>query len=761
MRSLLRGTKLSTTLELSAPNFEELQHLTAVSEQVLGQEEPIQIGQIVRDINPSEKDKNSDDGNNSTIGDISMDNITITQVDLDYGPTKRREALVELVNEERCLVVNVNLQTRISERMKVKYTVDRRTIKSDARKVAAKGLVSLGTYTSPPPHNNIDLMLIKSVINPPTDDDFARIDAQYSDNRAFPPKQIENKVDIENVHFFKVPTIPRDRRSDPDFKAKRFIESSKAQERLNKGKESKLDGRVKSLIDPELLIQMKNSKPLPAPKPKKRVQQAQKPKDVNEPIQDKSGSFSTDNPEHNDKQSQKRRRKRKAASIDEDDVVQKVMAERKRKVQSKKKRRITMVGARRSRLNIGLQNKDVMVLIRCVIILQSLSRKSIIDWHKLDEYFCKKYHPDIMRRAWPRYKKTVGYRVLERTRRLWEKILVDAIEKGQVSVQDLLAGDLKKMMGVWKSADTSKFSSKDFELVKDYDENMKDKIFQPFAPLASQDNFRDWLSKLDRTAQLAATPFMYPCVDKFDSEQAKRLFGTMAGEVYTNALSQLEDMKAIAYLGDRSKIKFMLTERLMAVIDVKFKESLFRNAARFMEILEEAKSVNKGIILSTLSPDGAFISIFNCFAYNQIEVTRIDQKPPKLDTYTTKSQERTLLECDFIISKCKSPDESSKIVSVPLPTGTPCSRIWIDLQGDFNKKLFFKSVATIMRIIVFYPGVTLNVLLNKLAPFLENFEVKVLLDWLVAKNAIIAGPHTGYWVNQHWYAVFGYESFDN
>ncbi|GME92115.1 unnamed protein product [Ambrosiozyma monospora] len=199
----------------------------------------------------------------------------------------------------------------------------------------------------------------------------------------------------------------------------------------------------------------------------------------------------------------------------------------------------------------------------------------------------------------------------------------------------------------------------------------------------------------------------------------------------------------------------------MAVIDVKFKESLFRNASRFMEILEEAKSVNKGIILSTLSPDGAFIPIFNCFAYNQLEVTRIDQKPPKLETYSTKSQERTLLECDFIISKYRSPDESSKIVSVPPPTGIPCSRIWVDLTGDFNRKLFFRSVATILRLIVFYPGVTLRSLLDRLTPFLENFEVKLLLDWLVAKNAITAGPHTGYWVNQHWYAVFGNESFDN
>ncbi|GME86599.1 unnamed protein product [Ambrosiozyma monospora] len=135
-----------TSLELSAPNFEELQHLTAASEQVLGQEEPIQIGQIVRDINSSEKDKNSDEGNNSALGDMSLENITITQVDLDYGPTKRREALVELVNEERCVVVNVALQSILSERIKVNYTVDRKTIKSDARKVAEKGLVTLGTF---------------------------------------------------------------------------------------------------------------------------------------------------------------------------------------------------------------------------------------------------------------------------------------------------------------------------------------------------------------------------------------------------------------------------------------------------------------------------------------------------------------------------------------------------------------------------------------------------------------------------------------
>ncbi|GME86630.1 unnamed protein product [Ambrosiozyma monospora] len=449
---------------------------------------------------------------------MSLENITITQVDLDYGPTKRREALVELVNEERCVVVNVALQSILSERIKVNYTVDRKTIKSDARKVAEKGLVTLGTYSSPPPHNNPDLMLIKSVINPPTDEDFARIDEHYStDNREYPSskKHIENTVDMEKVHFFKLPTIPEDRRSDPAFKAKKVIAAaSRAQERLNKGKKSKLVGKAKSLIDPEMLEQMEGKKR--GRKLKKRVRHSSQQKDVYEPTQVEVASNSTENLENNETQPQKRRRKRKASEFDPDDVVQKVMTERKRKIRQPR-RYAPVTGARRQRTNTGLENKDVMVLVRCIIILQSLNKKGSIDWPKLQDYFSDKYDADLMRRVWPRYKKTIGYRALERTKRLWEKILVDAIEKGQVSVQDLITADLKKMVEVWKSADISKFSSKDFELLKNYDENLKDKIFQPFTPLASQDNFKDWVSRLERKGQLEATQFMYP--SSFNEEE--------------------------------------------------------------------------------------------------------------------------------------------------------------------------------------------------------------------------------------------------
>ncbi|KAH3661778.1 hypothetical protein OGAPHI_005956 [Ogataea philodendri] len=637
--------------------------------------------------------------------------------EIDFGPGKRRSALVQIVNAEKCVILNMDLMKKISDKLNVSYLVDRRTVKKDATILEKENLIEVRQVESSV--RSATHIVLCSTSTPPTENDIDQLSHSVSrpSTRVNPllitaPTQPVFKAN--DSHFFQMPPqlVSTLRSSD----GKRGLNTSKhAENRL------KAAGR--------------------------------------------SGES----------------KKKRSFAPKEEDLLGPLMESRKRKKVSSrtKSQQTTSKSTKRARNNTRLSSRDVLLLIRAIIISQSLSSANNIDWSRVSALFDDKYTAEILRRQWPRHKRVIGMRALHLSRKTWERILMSAVSSGEITEKQLVDYDLAEMIQLWRSMDAESFeNTHDIVLYRDYDENFKEQQFRPDISLRGADVFKEGTSIIEREEQYARISFTYPAAkpqpelqaptrvqeakvmlkalfatgpEKFSSAKAKKVFSSTEKEVYSKALSELEDDKVIAYLGEDSPIKFTLTEKIMFLIDWKFTRSFFDQCSGFVEMMESATLNNKGVILSPQSPDSCFAPLINLMAENHIKVTRIDQKPPVLvDNYSTKSQDKTKLESDFILHNMKN---FVDLKTVPPPGGAPCSHLWIDLNGDFNMEIWLKTVCSLIRCIVFRPGVTFERLCLRFSPLYEPFELKPILDWLIAKNSIHEKKN-GYWANSNWYLTF-------
>ncbi|KAG7876126.1 hypothetical protein KL938_004798 [Ogataea parapolymorpha] len=636
--------------------------------------------------------------------------------DIDFGPDKRRSVLLHIIDESKCVALNMDLTKKVSDALNVNYLVDRRTVKKDAAVLQRQNLITVKEV--PSSIRSFTHTVLCSVANKPSQDDIDAI-----------AHSVSSKSGSVNPRLSSAPTRPVFKANDSHF----FEMPSQRLSQLRKSNQKKGLDTAKRV--------------------EARLRAAEKPAES---------------------------KKKRPRNSNDEDLLAPLMESRKRKKVStrQKTQSASTAPTKRARNNTRLSSKDVMVLVRAIIISQSLSPANTIDWAKVSALFQDKYTSEVLRRQWPRHKRAIGIRALQLSRKTWERILMSAITNGDIGEEELLDYDLNGMISLWRSVDSDSFeNTHDVVLYRNYSENFKEQRWRPDTDLRGLDVFKEGTSIIEREEQCARAMFAYPLVceepsleptgvqeaktklkalfatgpDKFSSAEAKKVFSSTEKDVYSKALTELEDDKVIAYLGEDSPIKFTLTEKIMFLIDWKFTRTFFDQCAGFVEMMETATLNNKGVILSPLSPDSCFAPLINMMAQAEIKVTRIDQSPPMLiDNYSTKSQDKTKLESDFILHDMHT---AIDLKSVAPPSGSPCSRLWIDLNGDLNVEIWFKTVCSLLRCIVFRPGVTFRLLCLRFSPLYEPFELKLVLDWMVAKKAVVQ-RNDSYWAGSYWYLTF-------
>ncbi|QPG73479.1 hypothetical protein FOA43_000790 [Brettanomyces nanus] len=670
---------------------------------------------------------------------------------VDKGPRERRRLLLEMIDNQKFCVVNGNLCERLSEALEVDYLIDRKTLIKDCVFLESKGKIKIEKRKV---SDKRSLTVLLSVSNPASEsqiDKLFTVGSAHSQVAKLKKRNNATMINFNKVKFFKEPDaslwISKKKKSS---RQKGLLAGS---HRLDRGKYS---------IDHMLHAYSPQSG-------------AKESIESTEVISEKALS-------EGNHQNDKRKRS-------DEDLLGPLMRQKKRKKltikpkQSQPTASATHPGMKKKRTNIKLEKKYTMTYIRGVIISQSLSTGQNIEWPKVAELFDKRYTAEMLRRQWPKHRKLLGYRGLQQARKNWENVLMNRITDGIITEQHLLDYDLAQMIDIWQKADPDFVTNKaDFVLYKNYDENLSDMSFKTYHPSNGAELFKDALSLIDKEIHYANALFVYSLDNdserrilkdteepteleraksslkalfatgpkEFSSDKARSIFSKTHNTIYAQALSQLEDEKAIAFLGEDSSIKFALTDKLLSVADCKMDEDFFHAAVRFYDCIDEVSSVGSGLIISKTAPDGCFGVLLNLLAEGKVKLTRVDRKPPSLKSYSTKSQDRRKLESDFIISQFKSISDDALKPQAP-PVGPPCSRIWIDLNGKFNAPLWLKSVCLLIRCVVFRPGARLVALCDRMYPFLERFEVKLIMDWLVARNIVREGAYGGYWILPSWY----------
>lgn len=666
---------------------------------------------------------------------------TPTPTPIDAGPARRREILLSDVNEHKCICICVEYCSQLSAKLNVDYLIDRRTLMRDAAQLESEGKVTTDKLDG-------KKFVVKSVTNEPSFDDIM-LSVKDNIKKVTTTRTFTDKVSFEDIMIFDEKNLKRGLKfADKEARLKDATER-------NKGFISET-GRV--------------------------VRRRRRKRKIEEIVNENNSDEDGDSPEEDYDQ--------KDQHPDEGDLIGPMMDKRKRKKfkpSAKQQARVARA-FKKMRTSVKMSEDHILLFIKAIIITQSLNPSSTIDWPKVASVFDESYSSETLRRMWPRYKKLLGIKNVTQARKNWESVLLAAVENKTIKTSDLVDYDLFKMLDHWKVYGTEIFISKSqMVIVKNYDDNFKGRHFEALKEDIGVDVYKEPPSLIEKEQAWTMRSFTYPLneesrpnevykyssmspsllqqakvklkalfatsTNKFSGLLVKKLFENIPKEIYAKALTELEDAKAIAFLGEQSNIKFTLTDKVMTVLECKLTPEFIESSMNFENLVSnEVDTSHTGVLLSAKSPVAVYAPLFNYIAQNAITVTRIDQKPMSLDSYSTKSRDRSKLESDFLLSHYNK-SMTQEINLIKPSSGAPCSAIWIDLLGNFNSQLWKKCVCVIIWEILFHPGTKIEPLCRRTQPLLEPCEVKLIVDWMKQRKCINQEGDC-YWATYNWYHLF-------
>lgn len=653
-----------------------------------------------------------------------------TAAPMDLGPTRRRNILLDEVNTHKCVCISVDFCNALSSRLGVDYTIDRRTLIRDAKDLESKGQVATERLDG-------KKFIVKSVVNVPSTDDI--IAFKEVPKKTFQMRTFTDKVFVKDIVMFDERNL------------KRGLKFPDKETRLKNATE-----RNKEFISETGRVVRRRRK--------RKVR-----------------AFDEEEEDSQDENDQ--------GKTAEDDYIGHIMDKRKRKKfkpTNKQQARVARA-FKKMRTSIKMDEDHILLYIKAIVITQCLNTSKTIDWPRVASVFEEAYNSETLRRMWPRYKKLLGAKNVIQARKNWESVLLSAVENRLIGPKHLKNYSMERMLDLWKAHGTEIFLSKSqMAIAKNYKDNFKDCHFEALKEDIGLDVYKEAASLIEKEQAWAMRSFTYPLneasrvnepykkvaadptpvqlarvklkalfatpVTKFSGLQVKKLFENIPKEVYSKALTELEDERAIAFLGESSSVKFTLTDKVMMVLECKLTPEFVESATDFESLVSaEVDTSHTGILLSAKSPVGVYAPLFNYIAQNAITVTRIDQKPMSLDSYSTKSRDRSKLESDFLLSHFKG-SQMQEVPAKPV-VGPPCSAIWIDLMGDFNVDLWKRCVCVIVWEILFHPGTKIGPLCRRTQPLLEPHEVKLVVDWMIQRRCVVQQGDC-YWATYTWYHLF-------
>ncbi|ANZ74687.1 BA75_01507T0 [Komagataella pastoris] len=480
-------------------------------------------------------------------------------------------------------------------------------------------------------------------------------------------------------------------------------------------------------------------------------------------------------------------RSKKRAESDNGNQIEKFVkkTKRRKKLSETENKAKHELQARRTRRLINLDKNIGLVLLRAVIISKSLSQNGLFPlWDEIAKLFDEKASTQVLKRSWDRLRKLVGSKTIQRMTNIWKKILISAIRDRRVTKDTILNHDLRRFVELWRESDGVSFGHitslyedieenyNEFEFVKDPETEDPLFFFKSSVSFVERENFvkglsfgvpidvdgdrtknkqvNDESSTIEKLKSTLKAIFATPKED-FSSTIANNITSKYSESMIHEALTSLEKDRQIVFLGTDAPVKFALSEKVITSMTSKLPYSFFQDSVEFVNVLSNLFKSQHGMLLSPITPDYTIPVILSFMIKNIIHVVRVDNSIDNLFTgYTSRTIDRKKLESDFIITSGSRSLETMKPRHVPVPVGVPCSMLWIGVNGNINTKIWTNLVCSVVSNVEKRPGVILDIIHEPLRPCITKRELKLILDWLVAKGIFREGLDNGYWATERW-----------
>lgn len=470
----------------------------------------------------------------------------------------------------------------------------------------------------------------------------------------------------------------------------------------------------------------------------------------------------------------------KAAIEAELDIFEKIKrAKRPRKaVQSS----TPLYGPKRTRRSIKLEKSDSTILYRCIVISKAFFKEAI-DFNKI-ALILGNIDGQVLRQKWATLRRLFGGGVaVNKSVETFQNMVLQGVENGEVTEQDLVEGDLKFFLKFWTKYDknTDIVLNDDMPLYPTVEENtalyaFDKKTIDNASSLLERIEFSSMRQKEfalgEQVFSYEPSPVICPNPDdnvrsilksifttgegNFDPNMVKTVlskFGDTAVRAATNAL--LHD-KEIQYLAFENEAKFVLGDRFKNTLVQKLlSANIFHQAASFKETLSDISAVGKGLILSQGIHPGEVAALLELVSDDLVELTRID-RTFKFENYESRLVDKTQIGCDIVVQVDDKKARKIEPIPVAVPLKAPCEPIWVDLNAGINRELWTKIIVSILAQIVFRPGIKDYYVHEKMQAVLSYADYCDAMEWLIKSGCVRRTDAGGYMATNCWQYILGH-----
>ncbi|KAF6071447.1 B-block binding subunit of TFIIIC family protein [Candida albicans] len=435
---------------------------------------------------------------------------------------------------------------------------------------------------------------------------------------------------------------------------------------------------------------------------------------------------------------------------------------------------------------VKFDKTDTITLFRAVCISKAFNISSI-DYDAISELF-DNVTVDSLRKTWSVTRKSIGGgAVVDKGVEDFQLIVMRGIDEGKVSAGDLEDIRISFFLDLWGNYEGADNESVDkMPLYKNVADNYR--YYNKTTTETYVDTFEqiELLSMRMKEMSLASTPF-YVSKDPEDPvlpikphdeirTMLKAIFGTSKETSTSSKIDKLlsdfpnkhiqeaseamiKDRELLYFGTDDSQNNFTLTDKVYDSLYVRISASFFNKAAQFKDELVNVFSSNKGYPLSQGIDNGIMAQLLDLVSSSSVLLRRIE-KEYTFDGYESRLMDKNDLDCEIVLHK--SPTGAANIddqdihMIIPVPTGKPCSRIWLDINGQIDAKLWRDIVVAILYHVHFRPGIPIDSIFRKFDSLLSVNDFTAVIDWLKKSGCIEKGAYNGYSTSNNWLNILGY-----
>lgn len=433
-------------------------------------------------------------------------------------------------------------------------------------------------------------------------------------------------------------------------------------------------------------------------------------------------------------------------------------------------------GTRKKRNSSHLNSTETMLLFKAVIICKTINENQI-SWEKITKLF-DGVSQEVLRKKWPRIRLMMGPEGSKTARRTWKRILLAAVREGKITLPEVEQLELETLVKLWQDAEImGGVDETNDGLFANYEENFSHYNFVKNQSISNAFAY-DSNSMIQREQYLVGKSFTY--VEDYEeikegtpetySNIRNIIIAILASGPNSNIrkLPLLEsfDKKDIdevfvemtkrkeVVVGSDSKV--ILGETLTHILDDNSYDFSLQKVNHLHSILKNLFEANRGLVLDPIFDNSFMVPILELLNQGGLNLIRVDHyRREVLSGYEARTLEREKLDCDVILSKGDLPIKEASETSPLVPMGKPCSRIWVDVEGQINKSVWYKVNRAVLTSILSQPGITKSDLFRKLSPLLTRPELLEIIQWLKDAKSITEKEFQGLWLLPQWYSVFG------